>query len=246
MNEASNPIATILSPRPLYAQVRELMIGRMVQGVWKPGAILPSEIQLAEEFGVSQGTVRKALDALAAENLVTRRQGRGTFVAEHDAERALFHFFHLVGEDGSRQLPGGTQLSCQVAKANLGESDRLDVERGTAVIRLRRTRDMGGVPVIFEMITVPASMFPGIGDAGDLPNTLYEFYEGNYGVTIARAEERLRAVAASKEVAGHLGIKTGAPLLEIDRVAFALNGRPAEWRVSLCDTRHHHYLAELV
>jgi len=222
------------------------MIGRMVQGVWKPGAVLPSEIQLAEEFGVSQGTVRKALDALAAENLVIRRQGRGTFIAEHDAERALFHFFHLVGEDGSRQLPGGTQLSCRVAKASRDEAGRLDIGRGAAVIRVRRTRDMGGVPAIFERISVPASMFPGLDDDGPLPNTLYEYYEGRYGITIVRAEERLRAVAASEEVAGYLGFKSGAPVLEIDRIAFALDGRPAEWRVSLCDTRHHHYLAELV
>lgn len=246
MNEPTSPMATLLSPRPLYVQVRELMIGRMVQGVWKPGAVLPSEIQLAEEFGVSQGTVRKALDALAAENLVIRRQGRGTFVAEHDAERALFHFFHLVGEDGSRQLPGGTLLSCRPGKASRDEAARLDVARGTQVVRLRRTRDMRGLAVIFEMISVPAVMFPGIRDADELPNTLYEFYEGNYGITIVRAEERLRAVPASRDAAAHLGIKPGAPLLEIDRVAFALDGRPVEWRVSQCDTRHHHYLAELV
>lgn len=218
----------------------------MVQGVWKPGAVLPSEVQLAAEFGVSQGTVRKALDALAAENLVIRRQGRGTFVAEHDAERALFHFFHLVGEDGSRQLPGATLLSCRAGKASRDEAARLEIARGAAVIRIRRTRDLGGAPSIFETISVPADMFPGLGDHGDLPNTVYQLYEARYGVTIVRAEERLRAVEAPEEAAGHLGLAPGKPVLEIDRVAFALDGRPAEWRVSLCDTRHHHYLAELV
>lgn len=246
MNEPSSPVAAVLSPRPLYVQVRELMIGRMVQGVWKPGAVLPSEVQLADEFGVSQGTVRKALDALAAENLVIRRQGRGTFVAEHDAERALFHFFRLVGEDGSHQLPGGTLLSCRGGKANRQEVARLDVGRDTRVIRLCRTRDLGGEPAIYETISVSAALFPGLGANGDLPNTLYEFYERRYGVTITRAEERLRAIEAPAEAAEHLGLKPGAPVLEIDRVAFALDGRPAEWRVSLCDTRHHHYLAELV
>jgi len=246
MNDTSSPVAAVLSPRPLYVQVRELMIGRMIQGVWKPGAVLPSEVQLADEFGVSQGTVRKALDALAAENLVIRRQGRGTFVAEHDAERALFHFFHLVGEDGSHQLPGGTLLSCRAGKANRNEVVRLDIGRDARVIRLRRTRDLGGAPAIYETISVPADRFPGLGANGDLPNTLYEFYERRYGVTIVRAEERLRAVDASAEAAGHLGLRPGAPVLEIDRVAFALDGRPAEWRVSLCDTRHHYYLAELI
>jgi len=146
MSETSIPPASAPAPRPLYAQVRELMIGRMIQGVWKPGAVLPSEFQLAEEFGVSQGTVRKALDALAAEKLVIRRQGRGTFVAEHDAERALFHFFHLVGTDGSHQLPGAEVLSCRAGKASRDEAARLEMARGEPVIRVRRTRDLGGVP----------------------------------------------------------------------------------------------------
>ena len=246
MNDSSGAMAAVLAPRPLYVQVRELMIGRMIQGVWKPGAVLPSEVQLAEEFGVSQGTVRKALDALAAENLVIRRQGRGTFVAEHDDERALFHFFHLVGEDGSRQLPGGSQLSCRAGKATRLEAERLDIGRGARVIRVRRTRDLAGASAIYESISVPAELFPDLGGDGVLPNTLYELYESRYGVTIVRAEERLRAVEAPAEAAALLGLMPGAPLLETDRVAFALNGRPAEWRVSLCDTRYHHYLAELV
>jgi GntR family transcriptional regulator len=238
--------AAVLAPRPLYVQVRELMIGRMVQGVWKPGAVLPSEVQLAEELGVSQGTVRKALDALAAENLVIRRQGRGTFVAEHDAERALFHFFHMVGDDGSHLLPGSAQLSCRAGRAGREEAGRLDIERGAPVIRLRRTRDLGGASAIYEAISVPAVLFPDLEGMGELPNTLYAFYESRYGVTIVRAEERLRAVEAPAEAARLLGLKPGGPLLEIDRVAFALDGRPAEWRVSLCDTRRHHYLAELL
>jgi GntR family transcriptional regulator len=246
MSETPTPSATAPAPRPLYVQVRELMIGRMIEGVWKPGAVLPSEMQLAAEFGVSQGTVRKALDALAAEKLVIRRQGRGTFVAEHDADRALFHFFHLVGENGSHQLPGATLLSCRPGKANRDEAARLEIARGAPVIRIRRTRDLGGVPAIFELIAVPADRFPTLGDGGTLPNTLYALYESKYGVTIVRAEERLRAVEAPAEAADSLGLAPGAPLLEIDRVAFALDGRPAEWRLSLCDTRHHHYLAELV
>src|SRR5258707_13395026 len=94
---ASAPIPTGEAPdfRPLYAQVRALMIRRMVRGEWRPGDILPSEGRLAVEFGVSQGTVRKALDEMAAQNLVVRQQGRGTFVAQHSEAHALFHFFHI-------------------------------------------------------------------------------------------------------------------------------------------------------
>ena len=246
MSRTVENVAPGPEPRPLYAQVKELMIGRLIEGIWKPGAVLPSEGQLAAEFGVSQGTVRKALDALAVENLVIRRQGRGTFVAEHDEDRTLFHFFHLVGEDGSRQLPSSEVISCRNGKASRDEAARLMLARGAGVTRIRRVRALDGSASVFETIAVPLDLFPALGDNGDLPNTLYELYEGKYAVTIARAEERLRAVEAPKDIAARLEIRPGAPLLEIDRVAFALNGRAAEWRISHCNTRHHHYLAELI
>src|SRR3546814_10554487 len=103
--------------RPLYAQVRTLLLQRLIEGIWKPGTALPSEMQLAQELGVSQGTVRKALDDLAAENLVVRRQGRGTFVAEHDTDRALFHFFHLVGEERSEEHTSELQSLMRISYA---------------------------------------------------------------------------------------------------------------------------------
>lgn len=245
----SDPAAmegSALEARPLYVQVKDHMVHRLISGVWRPGMVLPSEGQLAVEFGVSQGTVRKALDLLAAENLVVRQQGRGTFIAEHDEHRALFHFFHLVGEDGSRKLPGGTVLRCRQARANRSEAARLALARGAPVTRVYRIRDLDGVPAIVEAITVPLDVFPGFGSDGALPNTLYELYESRWGVTITRAEEHLRAVASEPAEAALLGLEPGAPLLEIDRIAFALDGRPVEWRVSRCDTRRHYYLAELI
>ena len=143
-------------------------------------------------------------------------------------------------------MPGGIVLNCREGKANRDEADRLGVERGAAVTRIRRVRDLDGAPAIVEDISVPCDLFPDLAGDGELPNTLYEFYERRYGVTISRAEERLGAIEADDGVAKILGLKAGMPLLEIDRVAFALDGRAAEWRVSLCDTRHHRYLAELV
>ena len=91
--------------QPLYRQAGEALMRRLVDGRWRPGEIIPPEHALAAELGVSQGTVRRALDELARINLVVRRQGKGTYVAEHTRERALFHFFHLVGDDGKRALP---------------------------------------------------------------------------------------------------------------------------------------------
>lgn len=233
--------------RPLYAQIKELFMQRLASGGWRPGELLPSEFKLAREYRVSQGTVRKALEEMAAQNLLVRQQGKGTFVATHTADRALFHFFHLVGDNGAKEYPDSVLLSCREAAASSAEKKRLNLPSRAAVVRITRVRSMGGQPCIVERIAVPAALFPGLARRGrdELPNTLYQYYEQNYGITITHAVERVRAVAARDSEARHLGLKAGAPLLEIDRIAMNLDKRPIEWRLSRCDTRHHHYLAAL-
>jgi GntR family transcriptional regulator len=230
--------------KPLYQQVRDLLVQRIVAGTWGPGAALPSEFQLAAEFRVSQGTVRKALDEMAAKHLLVRQQGKGTFVATHTPQRALFHFFHLVADNGARALPDHKLLSMRGAKSTKAEAARLDLRANAAVFRIRRLRLLGGRTAIVESIVLPAALFPGI-ERDTLPNELYRYYEQSHGVAVARAVEQLRAVAARPDEAKFLGLKPGSPLLEIDRLAHALDGRAVEWRVSRCDTRDHHYVSEL-
>jgi GntR family transcriptional regulator len=232
---------------PLYQQIKKLIVGRIVDGTWTPGQRLPSETRLGQEMGASQGTVRKALDDLVAENLLIRHQGRGTFVATHTAQRELFHFFHLVDEDGIKLLPAYSQLiDCSRRRANQGEIKRLRLSGSAHVISITRIRHLNDCPAIYETITLPAACFPDFENADDIPNELYGRYENSYGVTIHKATERLRAVAAYDQEAEALGIKLGAPLLEIDRIAETLDGTPVEWRVSRCDSRTHSYLTEIV
>ena len=232
---------------PLYRQTRDLMIRRIADGDWEPGQRLPSEWDLAAEFGVSQGTVRKALNDLADENMIVRHQGRGTFVATHTSQRELFHFFHLEAPDGARQMPVTSRLiNLTNRRAGRDDINRLGLSANAHVIDIRRIRDLGGKPVISEHITLSARRFPGLAQDDDPPNELYQFYEQRFGMTVHRAVEQLRAVAAGAEEAGHLGVKRGTPLLEIDRIAEAIDGTPIEWRRSRCDTRHHHYLSEIL
>lgn len=233
--------------RPLYAQVQDLLIERLASGHWRAGDLLPAEPRLAEEFGVSQGTVRKALDRLADRNLVVRRQGKGTYVASYTPERALFHFFNLVGDDGGRELPASRLVSRRCGRACRAEQQRLGLASGDQVVRIVRVRSLHACPVLSERIAVPRDLFPGLDtlpEAG-LPNTLYALYETAYGISVMRAEERLKAVSADAEDAAHLGVAEGAPLLEVDRVALSHEQRAVEWRVSRCDTRRHHYLSLL-
>ncbi|RXF69861.1 GntR family transcriptional regulator [Hansschlegelia zhihuaiae] len=230
--------------RPLYRQVRDTLIRRLVDRVWAPGAPLPSEMQLAAELGVSQGTVRKALDAMAAENMVVRRQGRGTFVAKHDEERIMFQFFKLVGDDGVRSFPASRVLGLSQGRANAGEREALKLAKDARVIRIRRLRSIDGAPALVEAIALPEALFPGLATM-EIPNNLYGLYAMRFGVTVASTREKLKAVAASPKDAEALGVAPGTPVLEIDRLALSLERTPVEWRLSLCLTDRMHYLSEL-
>ena len=228
---------------PLYMQIKQLLIARVGKGDWLPGSIIPSEINLAQELGVSQGTVRKAITELVENNVLTRRQGRGTFVSYHDHHRALFHFFHITDNKGHKVLPDSTVLHCRRKPASRMEASKLQLAAGTGIIRIERVRSISAKPIMIETITLPAELFGDFGkeDKSNLPNSLYELYEKQYGITIHSADEQLRAVTASKHDARLLNLEVGTPLLEIERVALTLDKTPVELRISRCSTKKHHY-----
>jgi len=230
--------------KPLYAQVEEIIRRRLIDNYWKPGDVLPSEFELARELSVSQGTVRKALNDMVAENLLERRQGRGTFVSEYTERRALFFYFNMIGPDGERAMPVSRILACEQRNATEDERDRLQLDPGAKVIALHRVRTLGDSPAIVERLTLPQKLFPGLGGETKLPENLYRFFQGEYGITVAKAGESVRAVAADPLEAQLLGVMPGAPLLEIDRVAVTIDGRPIEWRLSRCNTSNYSYVAE--
>jgi len=227
----------------LYMQIRDLLIAKVGKGEWLPGSIIPSEVNLAQKLGVSQGTVRKAITELVEHNVLTRRQGRGTFVSNHDPHRALFYFFHIADNNGHKVLPDSRVLHCRRKPASRLEASKLQLAAGTNIIRIERVRNFAAKPTMVETITLPAESFDDLGRDGnyDLPNTLYELYEKQYGITIHSADEQLRAVAASRHDAKILNLEVGIPLLEIERVALTLDKTPVELRISRCSTRKHHY-----
>ncbi|MFN3616314.1 MAG: GntR family transcriptional regulator, partial [Rubrimonas sp.] len=161
--------------------------------------------------------------------------------SEMQDRRSLFLFFNMVGEDGRQEMPAARLIRAEAGEATGTEAQRLDLNPGDPVRRLLRVRLFRQKPTIVERVTVSDALLPGLGEGAPVPDHLFRFYEMTYGVTVVRAEESVRAVAATAEEAGILGLSEGAPLLEIDRVAYALQGRPVEWRVSRCDTRAHRY-----
>lgn len=229
--------------RPLYAQVQDLMVSNIVSGRWKPGQLLPSEFVLASQFEVSQGTVRKALNELEAQHLVVRQQGRGTFVSEHDAHRSLFHFFHIVDNDGKRVLPVSHVVSQRIQRASAHEAAQLRLDADAQVQVIFRVRFLNDKPIIFERLCLPVHVFPDIEFpvGKEMSEELYVYYQERYRVIVGKARELVRAVAADATDAKHLHIEPGTPLLEIERIADDLSGQPVELRLDRCITRHHHY-----
>jgi GntR family transcriptional regulator len=230
--------------RPLYAQIRALIERALESGEWAPGQAIPSELELASRFGVSQGTVRKAVQALAADNLLVRRQGKGTFVATHTEEKASnFRFLRIRRDDGKPEYPKSRLIDLRRARAGAEVAQALALPPGHPVFVLRRILEYGGDPAVLDEITLPAELFPGLTRArfAAYHGSMYGFFETAFGVRMLRADERLRAVAADERSAKLLQVAPGTPLLAVDRVAYTYGDRPVEVRRGLCTTRHEHY-----
>jgi GntR family transcriptional regulator len=232
------------STRPLYLQLRDALAERVAAGEWKPGTAIPNESELAREFGVSAGTMRKALDLLEGEHLLTRRQGRGTFVNDQSSEELAVRFCNVRKSDGDRihsqfkdvEIADGVADEMEQARLQLGPKDR--------VHRVRRIRIDKGRPFMVEMLSMPAALFPGLAKVGDSVAHLAELAQ-RYGILLGRAEERVSVEIAPASIAKALGIAAGSPLIVLDRTVLTLDRRPIEWRVGRCHLAGGHYLAEM-
>ena len=232
---------------PLYRQIKSLILQSLEGGEWRPGEVIPSETELAGRFGVSQGTVRKAVDELAAENLLLRRQGKGTYVASHNDPRAFFRFLRLEALKGDIGPSISVPLECWRAKAGLEAARVLGIKLAEPIVIGRRLLQFSGKPVVVDEIYLPGDVFGGLTleMLRNWPGSLYSLFESEFGVRMVRAEERLRAVAADRASAELLGVKEGSPLLSVERVSFSYGGRPVEWRRGLYSTSDHCYVNEL-
>lgn len=235
------------SYRPLYDQIKVLLTQSLIGGEWRPGDMIPSEIDLAGRFKVSQGTVRKAIDSLAGENILIRRQGKGTFVATHNEEGIKLRFLRLTAASGQKEVLQNELMSCKKTKADTKMAAVLEIKAGAALIEIKRLLTFSGRPLIYDHIAIPAAPFKGVNSSRIEENkgSLYSMYETEYGIRMIRAEERLTAVAANSDVAEALHLKLGAPLLSIERVSYTYGDKPMEYRLGLCLTDDHHYMSEL-
>jgi len=217
-------------------------------GEWGPGDAIPSESELAARFNVSQGTVRKAIDEMAADNLLVRRQGKGTFVATHNDPRSFFRFLRIAPNEGELQSEHDSiPIECWRAKAGADVARTLGLEQGAPIIILRRLLKFGDEPVVFDEIYLPGDLFQDLtlDILKESDKSLYSLFEGRYGVRMIRADERLRAVSADRVSADLLKVPEGSPLLLVERVTFTYGNKPVEWRRGFYSTQNYYYHNEL-
>lgn len=233
--------------RPLYEQIKVLLTNSLVAGEWKPGEAIPSEVELAARYRVSQGTVRKAIDDLAAEHILTRRQGKGTYVASHNEPSYQYRFLRMKPDSGERVHPQNLFFGLESGRAAGEPAQALGLAPGMSVMSFKRLMSFAARPIVLDEIVFAASQFPGftLAELEDFHGSVYSFYETVFGVRMIRAEERLHAVPADSLAAAHLKVAPGTPLLRVDRVAFTYGDRPVEWRRGLCVTDGFSYFNEL-
>jgi GntR family transcriptional regulator len=235
---------------PLYQQIKELILQSLQSGEWKPGEAIPSEMELAARFRVSQGTVRKAIDELAADNLVIRRQGKGTFVATHAEQHVRYRFLKLVPDSGERDSEGPAHrdvIECKRIRASAEIARGLALRTGDPVVQVRRVLSFAGVPTILEDIWLPGTTFKGLTaeQMAGYQGPTYAMFELEFGVRMVRAEEKIRAIAADAAQAQLLAVPEGSPLLSVERLSLTYNDVPMELRRGLYRTDTHHYRNDL-
>jgi GntR family transcriptional regulator len=230
--------------QPLYSQVHGALVDRIATRVWKPGTLLPNEQELAREFGVSAGTMQKALAQLERDRFIARKQGRGTFVIDQTSPERILRFVNLRDANGERVAGVGRILAQAVRPAAALKETRLQVETTEPIVWTNRLRTHRGLPLLVEERYLALSRFPGLkaGDVGD-----YEIIvlAQSHGVHLAKAIEDVRISRATPQQASLLEVDAGHPLLALDRVIYSGEDLPVEQRIAFCRLTDQFYSAEL-
>ena len=232
---------------PLYIQVKQKITQELMSGNWRAGNLIPSEIELAQSYQVSQGTVRKAIDELSIEKILIRRQGKGTYVTTHNEEQIQLRFLRLTSSKGNKEKLESQLLSFEKTRVNSYVANRLNLRPGSSVYKIKRVLTFARKPLILDEIYISTIPFKGLNAEmiNQKKGSLYRLYESNYGIQMLNADEKIKAVSAEAEVSKLLNIKKGHPILGIERVSYTYGNKPIEWRLGLCLTDEYHYQTEL-
>jgi GntR family transcriptional regulator len=234
------PEAGFLSPpdgRPIYRRLLEGLRGAIESGSYRPGDLIPPELEIARQNGISRHTVRQAVMELTREGLLRRERGRGTFVVGRPLVQSLGAFYSFAKEMSARGMPYHTEvLHRRLTAADPATAERLRLAEGASVVEMELLRIAEGVPLVLDFTIVPHERVASLLDADVSQRSLYDHMAAG-GVAIAAAHELLRPVNLDRRQAGLLGVPAGSPAVHVDR---EVSGRladgstaPVVWRRSL-------------
>jgi GntR family transcriptional regulator len=230
---------------PLYHQIKETITRQIVSGRWRPGHELPSEADLCAHFGVSRGTLRRALDDLQNRGLIVRRQGRGTFVESPKFEGSVLGSYRNFTGGALPHDPVSRVLGIERKRATIDMQRLLQLDKRDYVYEVRRVQFMGGIPITLSTSFIPAALAPGL-DKSDLEHELlYNLLEQRFGLVFLRAEEFLEPVIADDFVAQKLEVPEGTPVFLVERHSFVLDDKPGEFRQAYMRGDRYRYRIDL-
>ena len=217
---------------PRYQQIRDDLSRRIGAGEWAPEKAIASEAEMSQSYDVSIGTLRKAIDLLVADGVLTRSQGKGTFVRRPNFDSSLFRFFRFKSRNGESVMPSAKILNREVVVPDDTVRAALRLGSKERAIHLSRVRMIDSEPVLAEEIWVPREGFEPLAklrldDFGDL---LYPLYEKVCKQSVATATDSLRVEQAGQSIASLLRIPVASPVILVHRTARDLTGKPLEWR----------------
>jgi GntR family transcriptional regulator len=232
---------------PRYLAVKQGITEALSAGRWQHGERIPSEPLLARRYGVSIGTVRRAVGELVAENVLVRAQGSGTYVASHTGDYMLNVFFRIADRSGRKELPRTEVLAFDVVAADAHAARALRLRQGARIYRVRALLWTRGRPLIVDDMRIPVRLFPGLGaeTLSTRSGTVFGLFQSRFGVTVVRTSEYIDATSADEEVGRLLGIGAGAPVLRIERTAYTYQDQPVETRVRHVNSAAHGYVSVL-
>jgi GntR family transcriptional regulator len=234
-------------PIALYEQLKRQISERILLGDWPPGTVLPGEKQLARDFGVAVGTVRRALADLTAEGFLMRRPKTGTVVtgrSPHHSLRFFFQYFRLHGAEGELLRSTPQVLGIEQGEATAAEQDLLGAKQRAAVIRLHRLRSVAGRAVMHQRMVIEERRVPNF-PVNAVPELLYPYLLEQYGIRISSIRESVLADLATEEDAKLLQVEAPAPILVIDEVTYDQAGLPVLIATSRALTDRYRYMNEV-
>ncbi len=233
---------------PYYIQLMDLLREEINRNGWQPGEQIPGEQDLCETYGISRTVVRQALREMELEGAITRRKGKGTFVAEPKISEGLIQkltgFYQDMVEKGLK--PVTRVLHQEVVPITEKVARYLGVSTGIQVIDIQRLRFINDEPIQLVTTYLPYDMCPKLADVDLTNRSLYEYLEKECNIVITRGKRFIEAVIANESEAAILGIERGAPLLLLDSVSYSQDGQPIEYYHALHRGDRSRFEVELV